>query len=253
MSSSSAPVHSPAHDVVYRQDQYTLRRHILHRLLRVVGFGLLVRVQVEGRENIPVSGPTLLIMNHIGALDPFVVTGVVTSRYVVPMSKIENYKNPLSGFIARSWGVYPVRRGEVDRRALASTIELLRQERPVLIAPEGTRHTELAEPKRGMTYVAAKADAVVVPIGLEGTPDFPSSYKRLRRPRVQVRIGRPFRFKTDGRQRIPRDELQRMTQEAMYQIAVLLPEYRRGVYSDLSLMTTDHLEFIDPRRPAAGA
>jgi 1-acyl-sn-glycerol-3-phosphate acyltransferase len=233
------------HDVVYHQARYTWRRRLIHRfILRGIGFTLLVKPEVEGREHIPDSGPTLLIMNHIAAIDPFVVVGVVRSRFVVPMSKIENFQNPVVGLMARAWGIYPVRREEVDRKALVSTLELLRQERPVLIAPEGTRQPALAAAKHGMTYIATKADAAVVPIGLEGTDVFPGTLKRLRRARVTVRIGRAFRFQTGGRQRVPRDELHRMTQEAMCQLAGLLPEHRRGVYHDLAQATSDTLEFL---------
>jgi 1-acyl-sn-glycerol-3-phosphate acyltransferase len=246
MGSSTTSSHSHIHAAVYRQDRYTFRRRIIRAfLLRQIGFGLLVKPHIEGIENIPDSGPTLLVMNHIAAIDPFVVTGAVTSRFVVPMSKIENYRHPIIGIIARTWGVYPVRRGEVDRQALESTIELLHQERPVLIAPEGTRQCALAEAKDGMTYVAIKADAVIVPVGLDGTEQFPGFLKQLRRAQVSVKFGRPFRFRTGNHKRVPRNEMRRMTQEAMYQLAALLPEHRRGVYSDLSQMTTGHLEFVD--------
>jgi hypothetical protein len=34
-----------------------------------------------------------------------------------------------------------------------------------------------------------------------------------------------------------------MTREAMYQLASLLPEHRRGYYSDLSRLTTETLDF----------
>lgn len=246
MSSTSTPRLNHAHDVVFHQDRYTLRRRLIRRfLLRGFAFHVLVKIDAEGLEHIPADGPTLLMMNHIAAIDPFVVTGVVTSRFVVPMSKVENYRNPIVGFMARTWGVYPVRRGEVDRKALGSTIELLHQNRPVLIAPEGTRQPALAEAKHGLTYVATKANAAIVPIGLEGTDRFPATLKRLRRTPVSVRIGRAFRFHVGEQDRIPRDDLHAMTQEAMFQLAALLPNHRRGAYSDLSQATTHHLDFIE--------
>ncbi|MBN1203254.1 MAG: 1-acyl-sn-glycerol-3-phosphate acyltransferase [Anaerolineae bacterium] len=246
MSTSSVSSLSHVHDVVYHQERYTLRRRFIRGfLLRQIGFHLLVKADVHGLEHIPAAGPTLLVMNHIAAIDPFVVVGVVRPRFVVPMSKIENYRHPVTGLMARSWGAYPVRRGEVDRQALGSTVALLDQGYPVLIAPEGTRQIALAEAKDGMTYVAIKAGAVIVPIGLEGTDQFPRSLKRLRRAHVTVRIGRAFRFRTGEQKRIPRDELRHMTREAMCQLAALLPEYRRGAYSDLDRQTTDYLEFVD--------
>ena len=243
---SEATPHSHAYDIVYRQDQLDRRRGFLRDIvLRKICFNLLVKMHIEGTEHIPATGPTIVIMNHIAAIDPFVVVGAITSRFVVPMSKAENYDSPVAGLMARAWGAYPVKRGEVDRRALDSTIELLRRGRMVLIAPEGTRQTELSEAKDGMTYIAIKSDAIILPVGVEGTDRFPATLKRIRRTPVMVRFGRAFRFRTDGRVRVPRDELTVMTHEAMSQIAALIPEHRRGAYRNLSQATAHHLEFID--------
>ncbi|MBN1565821.1 MAG: 1-acyl-sn-glycerol-3-phosphate acyltransferase [Anaerolineae bacterium] len=243
MNTSAASPH--VHPTVVNQDRYIWRRRLLLKLMRSIGFGLLFKAEITGTDLFPESGPTLVAMNHIAALDPFVVTAAITARYMVPMSKVENYANPIVKLMADTWGVYPVRRGEVDRQALGSTIELLNQGHPVLIAPEGTRQVALSEPKDGMTYVALKANAMIVPVGVDGTEQFPASLKRLRRAPITIRFGRAFRFRTEGRKRIPRDEMRAMTQQAMYQIAQLLPEHRQGIYSDLSQAHTDLLDFVD--------
>jgi 1-acyl-sn-glycerol-3-phosphate acyltransferase len=243
---TTSNTHLRIHPAARHQERYTLRRRLLQNyLLRPVGFGLLVRLYVEGLEHVPASGPTIVIMNHIAAIDPFVVVGAVTSRQLIPMAKVENFRHPIVGLIARAWGVYPVRRGEVDRQALDSTVALLEQGRAVLIAPEGTRRPSLSEAKGGTTYVATKTNAIVVPVGLDGTEQFPGSLKQLHRAPVTVRIGPAFRFRTEGRGRIPRHELHQMTREMMVQLASLLPERRRGVYSDMSQMSTDYLELVD--------
>lgn len=232
------------HPVIANRARLDRRRRFLRDfVLRPFGFGLLVKPTVIGREHIPDAGPTIVIMNHIGAIDPFVVAGIIRNRALVPMSKIENVNHPIIGMIGRVWGVYPVRRGEVDRQALATTIELLKQESLVLIAPEGTRSSTMGEAKDGTTYLATKVNATIVPVGLEGTDQFPATLKRLRRTPVTVKVGPAFQFRTEGRKRIPRDELNQMTTEMMYQIAQLIPEHRRGIYSDLSKMTTDLLTF----------
>lgn len=246
MSTTDLLTRTRLHPVVERQEHYARRRRWLRDvLLRGIGFRLLVNVQCTDSEYVPASGPLIVIMNHIAALDPFVVVGAVTSRFLTPMSKIENYRNPLVALMTRAWGVYPVRRGEVDRQALDSTIALLQRGHAVLIAPEGTRHRSLADPKDGTTYVATRTGAVIQPVGLDGTEQFPGSLLRLRRAHVQVNFGRPFRFRTEGRTRIPRDELRAMTREMMYQLALLVPEHRRGLYRDLDALSTDYLEFVD--------
>ncbi|MEB2287428.1 MAG: lysophospholipid acyltransferase family protein [Anaerolineae bacterium] len=246
MSTADLPTGSRIAPIVLHQERYTRRRRILRDVvLRRFAFGLLWRVQTDGTGLVPPEGPLIVIMNHIGAIDPFVVVGAITNRLLTPMSKIENYRHPIVGLMARAWGVYTVRRGAVDRQALDSTIALLRQGSAVLIAPEGTRHPCMADPKDGTTYVATKANAVIQPMGLDGTDLFLGSLRRLRRTPVTVRFGRPFCFRTDGRTRIPRDELRQMTREMMYQIALLVPEQRRGIYHDLSQLTTDTLQFVE--------
>jgi 1-acyl-sn-glycerol-3-phosphate acyltransferase len=231
-----------------QQHVYTWRRHLLRGLIRTVGFGLLARVQVNGLENIPASGSTVLMMNHIGLADPVVCMGAVTHRFVIPMTKIENANHPIIGPFVWWWGAYTVDRTRADRKALQNSVALLKSGQLILIAPEGTRHPEgLAQPKDGLSYVATKAGAVIVPTAVTGTQHLTANLKRFKRTPMQVTFGRPFQFKTDGRQRIPRDELAQMTQEAMYQLALAQPDASlRGVYSDVEQATTDTLVFIDP-------
>ena len=104
-------------------------RRILRFLLRHVGFTLLAKLhQVEGQENIPESGPAILMINHIAFIDPIVVLDV-TKRDIVPMAKIEVYDYPVIGIVPHLWGVIPVRREEFDRRAVQQSLEVLRARR----------------------------------------------------------------------------------------------------------------------------
>ncbi|NOG52206.1 MAG: hypothetical protein HND48_24300 [Chloroflexi bacterium] len=77
------------------------------------------------------------------------------------------------------YGAYKVHRGVVDREALMNSIALLKSGLMILIAPEGTRSPHgLQEPKDGMTYVATKADAVILPAGLSGAQHFKHRFPR---------------------------------------------------------------------------
>ncbi len=231
-------------DFALRQEHFNTPRRFMRDVLLWLAFHLLVRVEIRGLEHIPPAGPTIVMINHRGAIDPFVVLGAVRPRFVVPMSKIENFRIPLIGWLMRWWGAYPVRRNEVDRAALQTTVDLLKNGSLVLMAPEGTRQPTMIEGKDGMTYVAIKANAVVVPVGMDGTREFFHNVKRLRRTPITMNFGPAFCFRTNGRERIPREEMRRMTQEAMYQLARVVPEHLRGVYSDLSKTTTDTIELV---------
>ena len=232
---------------IARQDSVSWRRRIIRWLIRWIGFVFLVKIEVKGLENIPPTGPAIIMMNHISALDPVICMGVVTSRFVIPMTKIENTRIPIVNFFVKMWDAYTVDREIVDRSALMNSIELLRSGHLILIAPEGTRHPEgMVQPKDGVAYIAAKSGAVIIPTALSDGHHFKSRWKRLRRAQMRVTFGRPFRLKTDDG-RVGREERAIMMREAMYQIAIAQPdENLRGVYSDIQNATTDLLDFIDP-------
>lgn len=234
-------------DFIAKQSEYDKKRRILHAILRSV-LPLICKLEVEGVENIPRDGRTSIMINHISYLDPIVVTHAITFRYVISLSKAENFNIPIISWLLKQWGGYPINRGEVDRKALTQTVELMKSGQLVLMAPEGTRHPEgLAPAKDGLSYVATKADAVIVPTAICGAEDWRDRLKSFRRAYASVTFGKPFKFKTEGRKRIPRDELAKMSQEAMYQLALTIPDKfakYRGVYSDIENATTDHLDFV---------
>jgi 1-acyl-sn-glycerol-3-phosphate acyltransferase len=221
------------------------RRRILRWAIDNIAWRFLVKIgRVEGMENFPRQGPAVALYNHIAFVDPVVVLGNLP-RNVVPLAKVEAYSYPLIGIIPRLWAVIPVRRGEVDRRALAQARDVLAAGEVVLLAPEGTRSPALIEGKEGVALLADRSGAPVVPIAVEGTDQFPStSIKKWRGPGALIRIGRPFRYRPAPEGKADRRRLRLMTDEAMYLLASLLDERRRGFYSDLSKATTTTLDFV---------
>lgn len=240
MSSTVSP------DFPYTQEKYTpWRRFIRDTAINKIGLTILpIRVKALNLENIPPDGPGIVMINHRGWLDPFVVLAAVRPRFLVPMSKIENFRIPILGWLMHKYGSYPIMRGQVDRTALQNSVELLKGGNLVLMAPEGTRRPAMGEGKDGLTYVAVKANAAIVPTAIDGSREVFSNIRHLRMTRVTVTFGRPFRFRSGGQERIPRDQLSQMTREAMYQLAAIVKEPQRGVYSDLSQATTEMLEFL---------
>ncbi|MCY4062284.1 MAG: lysophospholipid acyltransferase family protein [Chloroflexi bacterium] len=234
-------------EYIARQPHYERARRIMHPLLRAV-VPTFCKVEVAGLENVPRQGRTCLMINHVSYLDPIVVTVSIPFRHTVSLSKVENFSIPVAGWFLRQWGHYPIHRGEYDRKALMQTIELLKSEQLVLMAPEGTRHPGgMQRAKEGMAYVVTKADAVIVPAAICGAEDWRRRLKRFRRAYAKVVFGAPFRLCTDGRRRIPRTELSEMTAQAMHQLALTIPEeyaHLRGFYSDVEDARTDCLEFL---------
>ena len=229
----------------YDHSRWEFRRRLCRFLLRTIGFTLLVKVDhVEGVEKVPIKGPAILMINHINFVDPFVVIHVLP-RNIVPMAKVEVYSYPFIGIFPRIYGVIPVQREELDRRAVKGALEVLNAGEIILVAPEAHRGPELRRGKEGVAYLATRANVPVVPVAINGTIGFPSFplLPRWREPGAQVRFGDPFRFKNFGK-RAGREMLRLMTDEAMYVLASMLPEYRRGVYADTSLATHETIEFV---------
>ncbi|MCA0452591.1 MAG: 1-acyl-sn-glycerol-3-phosphate acyltransferase [Chloroflexi bacterium] len=231
---------------VDRQPRLRWRRVLLRGLIRSLGFKVIWDVNVTGLENIPDSGPCIIMMNHISMIDPVLCMGAVTNRFVIPMTKIENMRNPIIGPFVRWWGSYTINRSEVDRKALTNSIELIKNGQLILIAPEGHRHPEgLAEAKDGLAFVATKADAVIIPTAISGAIGWNKKLFRFQRPKINVNFGRPFKFRTGGT-RVSREVLATMSHEAMYQLAMAVTdETKRGFYSDLSKATTEYIEFVN--------
>jgi 1-acyl-sn-glycerol-3-phosphate acyltransferase len=221
-------------------------RWICRFLLREIAFRLIARIEeVTGQENVPAEGSAVLMMNHIGFIDPIVMVHVC-QRDIVPLAKVEAYDYPVVGIFPKMWGVIPVQRDGMDRDAVRQALDVLKAGELLLVAPEGTRNEALTRPREGAFYLASRGKAPIIPVRMEGTPGFPASplSKRWREPGVKVHFGPPFRIKP-GLGRARGALLEKMAQESMYALASILPDHRRGVYADLTQASMDTIEWLE--------
>jgi 1-acyl-sn-glycerol-3-phosphate acyltransferase len=147
------------------------------------------------------------------------------------MAKQESWKNPLFNFLFTQWGIIPLDRNGIDREAFQRSIEALSQGKILAISPEGTRSKtgRLLPGKPGVTALAVRSQAPMIPVGFYGYENFWQNLKRLRRTEFHVAVGKPFRLNLEG-VALSRDVRQAVTDEIMYKIAELLPEKYRGHY-----------------------
>jgi len=237
---SKGVIHQP-----YEHSRFERRRRILRFLIKSFGVPLLVKINhVEGLENIPETGAAILMINHIAFVDPIIVLNFIP-RNIVPLAKIEVYQYPLIGIFPRIWGVVPVRRKEFDRHAVQQVLSILNADEIVLVAPEGTRGPQLRQGKEGVAYLASRASVPVIPVAIEGTEGFPALRftAAWRTPGATIRFGLPFRYRNEY-SRAGKETLTKMTDEAMYLLATMLPSERRGYYSNIHSSTRDTIEFV---------
>ncbi|MGH2625439.1 MAG: lysophospholipid acyltransferase family protein, partial [Anaerolineales bacterium] len=196
---------------------------------------------------LPRSGPAILMFNHIAFVDPLIIMCLLP-RNVVPLAKEEVFDNLLMAIFPWIYKVIPVRRGEVDRRALTMALQVLQAGEVILLAPEGTRSPSLLPGKEGVAFLAARTGSPVVPVAVEGTEGFPTLRReRWRGPGASIRLGRPFRFSI-ATARPDRQLLRKMTDEALYVLAAMLPPHRRGAYADLARASQETIEFLSGPR-----
>ena len=189
---------------------YTVLKPVTHTLL-----WLWLRLEVKGQENVPPSGPVLLVSNHVSALDPPIV-GAAAPRPLYFMAKEELFRIPLFGRLIRALNARPVRREGADGRALKSALRLLEEGRALLVFPEGTRGTEgrLREGKPGVGMLAVMSGAVVVPVYVAGSGGaMPPGRMFPRRSKVRVAFGPPLKFEAAGEE--GRKERYRAVTDAM--------------------------------------
>ncbi|MEA3349810.1 MAG: lysophospholipid acyltransferase family protein [Chloroflexota bacterium] len=229
----------------YNHQAWEPSRRFLRFLLKSIGFTLLVKLDnVAGIENIPKEGPVIILINHIAFIDPIVVLHVAP-RNIVPLAKAEVYDYPGVGIFPRIWGVVPIKRDEIDRNAIRKSLNVLNAGECLLVAPEGTRGYALQRGKEGAAYLASRTDAAIVPVAIEGTDGFPAfrSSERWKQSGANIHFGRPFCFQPDLHHARGND-LRKMMDEAMYVLAKMLPENRRGVYDDVDNATQETIEWL---------
>ena len=96
----------------------------------------------------------------------------------------------------------------------------------------------------GVAMLAASRTVPIYPVAHTGFNKIVRSILHLRRTRVTLRVGRPFRIVLPGGRATP-SQLRSVTREIMYQLAALLPAELRGRYRDLSAATTEYLAFTE--------
>ncbi len=194
------------------------------------------RIEVEGVHNIPAKGPLVLASNHTSSHD-IIILGCTSTRQIHFMAKQELFdKNAILAAYFRRAGVFPVRRGMNDRKAIAAALKYLRQGKVLGMFPEGKRFAALAKGKTGVARIALKTKAAVVPVAIIGARQV-SMRQRLRRwhrTQVVIRYGQPVSTVGAAEELFPdtHDPARELTDEIMLAIASMLPTEMRGAYSE---------------------
>lgn len=158
------------------------------------------RIEISGQEFLPEKGAVILAPTHRSRWDPLVVTygagRLATGRDLRFMVSIDEMKG-LQGWFLKRLGCFPVNPRKRDVGSLRHGIELLQQQRMLVIFPEGNifKASDKVESIRsGLAYIGLQAeeaqpelDVQVIPISIRYDPPVPTW-----RSRASMVIGEPL-------------------------------------------------------------
>lgn len=150
---------------------------------------------VTGLENLPTSGPVVVVANHASYLDHFVTLTVLDSvrqdRVWYP-TKAESFEGRASKLWHDAWHCYPVDREAPSQEIFAQAKRILDGGEVLGLYPEGTRGPgdELLPFKTGPFRMALASGAPIVPIGLHNLAAvLPKGGRRLTEEKGAIAIG----------------------------------------------------------------
>jgi 1-acyl-sn-glycerol-3-phosphate acyltransferase len=204
---------------------------------------------VDYREisKIPSQGPLILVGNHVNFLEVPVMYLYLLPRNMTGFAAAKSWKNPFFSFLFDLWDAIPLKRWEADINALKMGLEALRSGKILAIAPEGTRSGDgkLQAGNPGVVLLALKSGAPLLPVSYYGGEEIWRNLRKLRRTEFNIVVGEPFVL-APGTSKVTGEVRQKMLDEIMYQLASLLPEEYRGVYSDLDNATQEYIQICEP-------
>ena len=150
------------------------RNRIVYEMTRTL-ISLIVAIRVTtirvyGADNVPDSGPVLLVSNHESNLDPLVL-GWATPRPLNVPGKIELFRVPILRWLITQLGCYPVDREGHDSVSLRKSLTVLRRNRVLAVFPEGTRSRTgtVGDFSPTLTRLALREQCPVIPVAIRGT------------------------------------------------------------------------------------
>lgn len=173
-------------------------------ILRVAVKVLRWRVDIAGMDNVPRSGPVLLVANHVSYIDPILLgLGLdARGRTVRYLAKRELFDHWFTGPVVRGAEQIPVDRKGNAGAVLRSAEAALDAGKLLVVYPEGTIHSlfDRANGKTGAARLALACSVPLLPAVAWGGQQVGTKTGRLRLgigTAHVVRVGPPMEYRAD--------------------------------------------------------
>jgi 1-acyl-sn-glycerol-3-phosphate acyltransferase len=196
---------------------------ICHYMLRQI-YGMFFRGEVEGTEFLPRKGAFMIASNHASHLDPPFV-GCQVPNQMAFFARKTLWKPGFASWWLDGVGTIPVDRdGGSDVTAIKRVLQSLKNEKPVILFPEGTRSPDgnLQAPKPGVGLLACRTQVPVVPARIFGSFHAFGKDGKLRvGTPVSVVFGKPLQPSQYDNPADGKERYQRASERIMSAIAAL--------------------------------
>ena len=215
---------------------YWLMKHwVIGPLLTTV-----FRPWVKGLENVPRTGPLIVVCNHLSFVDS-VFLPLMIDRQMAFLAKSDYFtgkgiKGWFIRFFMTSAGQLPIDRsgGKASEASLNAGLQVLAEGGVLAIYPEGTRSPDgrMYRGRTGVARMILEAHVPVIPAAVVGTEKvMPLGSNIPKVHRVGVVIGEPLDFSRFEGMETDRFVLRSITDEIIYEMNALSEQEYVDVYA----------------------
>lgn len=191
---------------------------------------LFTKLEIHGLENLDgVKKPLIVVANHESHYDPQLVGVALLSRpeFLPVRYMAKNILFFVPGLNLLIWllGAFPAHRGKGIEKSLKTPLAILKSGGVVIMFPEGRMIIErpkLGEGRRGAAMLSLMTGASLVPMSIHTPHDLPPIIPlTVGRPRIVIRVGKPFSLKAADYPSLSDENTARATKTIMDRIGEL--------------------------------
>jgi 1-acyl-sn-glycerol-3-phosphate acyltransferase len=204
------------------------RRVLIRKSMTGLGkllLSLMADIQIVGKERLPEKGPIILAGNHVAVMEA-VLMALYNPGLVEFIGNGDIPFDPNYAFIANTYGLVPVNRGNLDLKGLDMGLEILAQDGILGIFPEGgTWDPAQMQAQIGVAWLSYKSGAPVLPIGFGGIKGALKDILAFKHPTLIMNVGEvipPTQLENPALS--TKENLQIAANQIMEEITNLVPE-----------------------------
>ena len=193
-------------------------------------------VTLKGIENIPRNEPVIFIANHLSNLDGLLLSKIFAEQKIDAyfLAGVKLKGETITNAVLEIVPHIEIEPNKPDRKAIKNAVSYLKNNKSILIFPEGTRSRtgSMIKGRSGVYLIAKMAGVRIMPVGITGTEKCLPVEKSGNMSResfvhsnVSIIFGKPFLL-----DELLNTEEAEPIDEMMKKIAELLPSAYRGYY-----------------------